>query len=71
MGCHSWLCSRLMLCILGVDHLGVVRHVGSVCLMVGHDSVPFELVKDGDLLFLNCSGCFVLGDLDTDADHSG
>ena len=32
---------------LGVDNLGVVRHVGR--LLDGH---PFELVKDGDLLLL-------------------
>ena len=36
---------------LGVDTLGVVRHVGR--LLDGcHGSVPFELVKDGDLLLL-------------------
>ena len=36
---------------LGVDNLGVVRHVGR--LLDGHHaSVPFELVKDGDLLLL-------------------
>ena len=36
---------------LGVDNLGVVRHVG--CLLDGHHgSVPFELVKDGDLLLI-------------------
>ena len=36
---------------LGVDNLGVVRHVGR--LLDGHPgSVPFELVKDGDLLLL-------------------
>ena len=34
---------------LGVDNLGVVRHVGR--LLDDHPgSVPFELVKDGDLL---------------------
>ena len=36
---------------LGVDNLGVVRHVGRL-LDGHHGSVPFELVKDGDLLFL-------------------
>ena len=36
---------------LGVDKLGVVRHVGR--LLDGlHGSVPFELVNDGDLLLL-------------------
>ena len=36
---------------LGVDNLGVVRHVGR--LLDGHPgSVPFELLKDGDLLLL-------------------
>ena len=36
---------------LGVDNLGVVRHVGR--LLDGHHcSLPFELVKDGDLLLL-------------------
>ena len=34
-----------------VDNLGVVRHVGRL-LDGHHGSVPFELVKDGDLLFL-------------------
>ena len=41
----------------GVDNLNVVRHVG--CLLDGRPgSIPFELLKDGDLL---CSliGCFV------------
>ena len=36
---------------LGVDSLGVVRHVGRL-LDGRHGSVPFELVKDGDLLLL-------------------
>ena len=37
---------------LGVDNLGVVRHVGR--LLDGcHGSVPLELVKDGDLLLLD------------------
>ena len=41
---------------LGVNNLSVVRHVG--CLLAGHHgSVPFELVKDGDLLLLR--GCFI------------
>ena len=36
---------------LGVENLGVVRHVGG--LLDGRRcSVPFELVKDGDLLVL-------------------
>ena len=36
---------------LGVDNLGVVRHVGR--MLDGHcGSTPFELVKDGDLLLL-------------------
>ena len=36
---------------LGVDNLSVVRHVGG--LLDGRGcSVPFELVKDGDLLVL-------------------
>ena len=36
---------------LGVDHLGVVHHVGR--LLDGHPgSIPSELVKDGDLLLL-------------------
>ena len=36
---------------LGVDNLGVVRHGGRL-LDGHHGSVPFELVKDGDLLLL-------------------
>ena len=41
-GASFWLCSHL---------IGVVRHVR--CLLDGrHGSVPFELVRDGDLLFL-------------------
>ena len=36
---------------LGVDNLGVVRHVGRL-LYGHHGSLPFELVKDGDLLLL-------------------
>ena len=40
-----------MLFTLGVDTLGVVRHVGR--LLDGHPGpIPFELVKDGDLLLL-------------------
>ena len=36
---------------LGVDNLGVVRHVGR--LLNGHRaSVPLEIVNDGDLLLL-------------------
>ena len=34
---------------LGVDNLGVVRHVGRL-LYGHHGSLPFELVKGGDLL---------------------
>ena len=34
---------------LGVDNLGVVRHVGRL-LDGHHGSIPFELVNDGDLL---------------------
>ena len=36
---------------VGVDNLGVVRHVGRL-LDGHHGSIPFELVKDGDLLLL-------------------
>ena len=36
---------------LGVDNLNVVRHVGRM-LDGGSGSRPFEIVKDGDLLFL-------------------
>ena len=36
---------------LGVDNLGVVRHVGRL-LDGHHGSVPLELVKDGDFLLL-------------------
>ena len=36
---------------LGVDHLGVVRHVGRL-LDGRHGSIPLEIVKDGDLLLL-------------------
>ena len=36
---------------LGVDNLGVVRHVGRL-LDGHHGSVPLELVKDGDLILL-------------------
>ena len=36
---------------LGVDNLGVVRHVGRL-LDGSHGSPPFELVHDGDLLIL-------------------
>ena len=36
---------------LGVDNLGVVRYVGRL-LDGHHGSVPFEPVKDGDLLLL-------------------
>ena len=48
---------------LGVNNLGVVRHVGR--LLDGcHGSVPFELVKDGDLLLL-VERMLHLGGLDT------
>ena len=36
---------------LGVDNMGVVRHVGRL-LDGHHGSIPFELVKDGDLPLL-------------------
>ena len=36
---------------VGVDHLGVVRHVGRL-LDGGPCSLPYELVTDGDLLVL-------------------
>ena len=36
---------------LGVDNLGVVRHVGRL-LDGQYGPTPFELVKDGDLLLL-------------------
>ena len=36
---------------LGVDNLGVVRHVGRL-LDGRHGPTPFELVEDGDLLLL-------------------
>ena len=39
---------------LGVDNLGVVRHVGRL-LSGCRRSKPFELVDDGDLLLLNAS----------------
>ena len=50
MECHFgfavfWCCSP------GVDNLGVVRHAGRL-LDGRHGSVPFELVKDVDLLLL-------------------
>ena len=38
---------------IGVDNLGVVRHVGRL-LDGDHGSPPFELVKDGDILLLIC-----------------
>ena len=48
---------------LGVDNLGVVRHVGR--LLDGcHGTVPFELVNDGDLLLL-IERMLHLGSLDT------
>ena len=48
---------------LVVDNLGVVRHVGRL-LDGHHGSVPFELVKDGDLLLL-IERMLRLGGLDT------
>ena len=48
---------------LGVDNLGVVRHVGRL-LDGHHGAVPFELVKDGDLLLL-IERMLHLGGLDT------
>ena len=46
-----WLCSLLVLFTLVLTILGVVRHVGR--LLDGRPgSVPFELLKDGDLLLL-------------------
>ena len=48
---------------LGVDILGVVRHVGRL-LDGHHGSIPFELVKDGDLLLL-IDGMLRLRGLDT------
>ena len=50
MGCHLALQSSGAF-HLGVDNLGVVRHVGRL-LDGHHGSVLFELVKDGDLLLL-------------------
>ena len=37
---------------LGIDNLGVVRHVGQLLAGRHHGSVPYELVKDDDLLLL-------------------
>ena len=48
---------------IGVDNLGVVRHVGRL-LDGRHGSVPFQLVKDGDLLLLNERMLYLRG-LDT------
>ena len=48
---------------LGVDNLGVIRHVGRL-LDGHHGSVPFELVKDGDLPLL-VEKMLHLGGLDT------
>ena len=54
------LCSPLVsVASLGVDNLGVVRHVGRL-LDGRHGPVPFELVKDGDLLLLDSKHCFTL-----------
>ena len=48
---------------VGVDKLGVVRHVGRL-LDGHHGSSPLELVKDGDLLLL-IERMLRLGGLDT------
>ena len=50
MGCHFGF-AVVFCCSFGVDNLGVVRHVGRL-LDGHHGSIPFELVKDGDLLLL-------------------
>ena len=47
---------------LGVDNLGVVRHVGRM-LDDKPPSRPFEFLPDGDLLFLIHSFGLVLGSL--------
>ena len=50
-GVLFWPCRPLVPFTLGVDNLGVVRHVGR--LLDGRPgSIPFELLKDGDLLLL-------------------
>ena len=51
MGCHFLALQSSGAAHLGVDNLGVVRHVGRL-LDGHHGSVPLELVKDGDLLLL-------------------
>ena len=50
-GVLFWLSNPLVLFILGVDNLGVVRHVDRM-LRGCRCSKPFELVNDGDLLLL-------------------
>ena len=50
-GVSFGLCSLLVRFTLDVDNLGVVRHVGRL-LDNCPGSVPFELLKDGDLLLL-------------------
>ena len=50
-GVSFLLCNPLVLSILVLITLSVVRHVGRL-LDGNHGSVPFELVKDGDLLLL-------------------
>ena len=47
-GVSFWLCSLFLLFILGLTIWGVVRHLGRL-LDGHHSSLPFELVKDGDL----------------------
>ena len=50
-GVLFWLYNLLVLFTLGVDNLGVVRHVGR--MLDDHPvPIPFELLKDGDLLLL-------------------
>ena len=51
MGDHPCFGRPLVVCNLGVDNLNVVRHVGRL-LDGGSGARPFEVLKDGDLLFL-------------------
>ena len=51
LGVSSLLCRPLVVRIWGVDNLNVVRHVGRL-LDGGLGARPFEIVKDGDLLYL-------------------
>ena len=48
--CHSWLLQSSSAVHLGVDNLGVVRHVGRILDGRPGCCHPFELVNDGDLL---------------------